>query len=55
MKNYQAMNNRELENELMEYARARKGEIHDLTCAAALRIAALAIRIRELEGEDDLK
>ena len=49
------MTNRELAEALKEYSKSRKGEIAHLTYAASIRISVLEARVRELEGEDDLK
>lgn len=50
------MSDKNLERMLYDYAKARKGEISDLTYAAAIRIGTLAGKIKELEREeDDLK
>lgn len=54
--NFQKMSDKDLERTLYDYSKTRKGEIADLTRAAAIRIGVLAAKVREFEiGEDDGK
>lgn len=44
-----------LAEQLKQYSYERKGEIARLTYQAAITIDVLVARVKELEGEDDLK
>ena len=53
MNKYQKMSDSALEKELLKYSKERKGEIAELTYAAALRIGTLAGRLKVLEKMED--
>ena len=49
--NFQDMSNANLERTLYDYSKTRKGEIADLTRAAAVRIGVLSAKVRQLETD----
>lgn len=54
---FQKMSDKNFERMLLEYSKLRKGEVADLTRAAAIRIGVLSAKVRQLETDkgDDLR
>ena len=50
---FQKMSDKNLERFLYDYSKTRKGEIADLTRAAAIRIGDLSARVKEMEREEN--